>query len=155
MVAAKNQGFIKYNMLSLGRNPEDLLMVPAEKPTNPGEGYGKSAFGRSLGDVSGMISIFSQLHKDYKDHSCLFWHITLGNDGTFFLEPDIESKICGATKLGIIATGSPKRSMVFAQDINLVLPFWGFTCGIFPTTSKNKVKLCRPSKTMTLLKDTH
>lgn len=25
MVAAKNQGFIKYNMLSLGRSPEDLL----------------------------------------------------------------------------------------------------------------------------------
>ena len=79
----------------------------------------------------------------------------LGKWWDIFLEPDIESKICGATKLGIIATGSPKRSMVFAQDINLVLPFWGFTCGIFPTTSKNKVKLCRPSKTMTLLKDTH
>ena len=48
-------------MLSLGRNPEDLLMVPAEKPTNPGEGYGKSAFGRSLGDISGMVCIFSAI----------------------------------------------------------------------------------------------
>eukprot|EP00435_Cladocopium_sp_Y103_P010174 s1083_g2.t1 len=31
--------FIKYNMLSLGRNPDDLLMTPAENPANPQRAY--------------------------------------------------------------------------------------------------------------------